>query len=99
MHTHTVFFWLKETTDDDTRRKFRKGLEHLLQDPHIKDYTIGTPANTDRDVVDNTYDFAIVVNFFTTQDHDAYQVGQHHADFLNICQAHWSQVKVYDIIS
>ena len=99
MHTHTVFFWLWYTISDEKRKIFREGLEHLVQDPHVQNYTIGEPAKTNRDVVENGYDFAIVVQFNNLNDHDAFQVGKHHDEFLERCKDLWSRVQVFDIES
>lgn len=97
MHTHTVFFWLWKTTSQAQRAEFRKGLQHLLKDPNVRHATIGEPAKTDRDVVDNSYDFGVVAVFDSLEAHNAYQVGRHHEEFLQMCQDLWSRVQVYDL--
>ncbi len=99
MHTHIVFFWLNETASAQDRQAFRNGLAHLLQDPKVQSSTIGEPAKTDREVIDNSYDFGIVATFQSLEDHDAYQTGQHHEEFLAACQALWRKVQVYDVHS
>lgn len=97
MHTHTVFFWLWKTTTPSQRLAFRKGLEDLLKDPNVRQSTIGEPAKTDRDVVDNSFDFGVVATFDSLEDHNAYQIGHHHDVFLRQCKELWSRVQVYDL--
>jgi len=97
MHTHVVFFWLKEPDNQAHRDTFAAGLAHLVKDPNVKGHKIGQPAATQRDVVENGYSFALIAEFDTLAAHDAYQVGTHHDDFLAQCAALWSDVKVFDV--
>ena len=97
MHSHIVFFWLNEPDNPEHLRRFEDGLSHLIKDPRVKDASIGKPAKTSRDVVQNTYDFGLVARFENLADHDAYQTGQHHDEFLAQCKDLWSQVQVYDL--
>lgn len=97
MHTHIVFFWLTEPDNEAHRDTFAAGLSHLVQDKNVVSHKIGIPAQTNRDVVDSGYDFAITVEFETLATHNAYQAGQNHTDFLEQCQALWSRVQVYDV--
>lgn len=97
MHTHTVFFWLWKSASREDREIFKSGLNHLMKDPNVRHCVIGEPARTNREVVDNSYDFGCVVTFDSTQDHNLYQIGQHHEDFLEQCKHLWSRVQVFDI--
>ncbi len=99
MHTHIVFFWLKDPKNADHRETFAAGLKHLLADPNVLASKIGEPAKTDRSVVESGYDFAITADFQNLSSHDAYQAGQNHTDFLDRCQVLWSRVQVYDLES
>lgn len=99
MHTHIVFFWLKEPNTPSQRDQFKAGLAHLVQDPNVLQATIGEPAATARDVVENGYDFGLVAQFDDLAAHDAYQIGPNHAAFLDMCQDLWSNVQVYDLSS
>ena len=97
MHVHMVFFWLKEPGNQAHRSTFQAGLKGLVQDPNVLRSRIGGPAATNRDVVDNSYDFAAVIEFTDLAAHNAYQVGQAHDTFLQTCLPLWSHVKVYDL--
>ncbi len=97
MHTHIVFFWLKDPDNADHRRRFADGLAHLVKDPRVTQSTIGGPAETARDVVENGYDFGLVATFDNLDAHNAYQTGPHHDDFLAQCKDLWARVQVYDL--
>ncbi|MEP0323761.1 Dabb family protein [Bauldia litoralis] len=97
MHTHTVFFWLKDDVDESGSEAFWKGLDLLTREPHVRDRRIGKPAATSRDVVDSTYACAIVLRFDDLSDHDAYQVSDEHRAFLDACLGMISRVQVYDV--
>jgi hypothetical protein len=78
MHTHTVFFWLRDNLSDADHRAFQNGLDLLSRQPQIRDRRVGKPATTKRPVVDSTYSYAIVLSFDDTNGHDAYQVSAEH---------------------
>jgi hypothetical protein len=74
------------------------GLEALSTVPEIKLFHIGTPAATDREVIDNTYAVSWLNIFETSQDQDVYQTHPLHLKFIEDCSHLWSKVKVYDSI-
>ena len=49
---HHVFFWLKNADNKEDKNLLIEGLRKLAATPTIKDFHIGIPAGTDRDVVD-----------------------------------------------
>ena len=73
------------------------GLDQLTQESHIKSRRIGKPAPTERDVVDSSYSYAIVLQFEDLAGHDAYQASSEHEIFLDTCFDMISRVQVYDI--
>ena len=97
MHTHTVFFWLKDGVDEAGHEAFRHGLDLLTKEPHIRDRRIGRPAATRRDVVDWSYSYAIVLSFDDIDGHNSYQVSDEHQVFLDSCLHMISRVQVYDV--
>jgi hypothetical protein len=97
MHTHTVFFWLNEDIGGTDHADFRKGLDRLAAEPHIRDRRIGMPAATRRDVVDSTYAYALVLQFDDLAGHNAYQVSDEHRVFLDRFLPIISRVQVYDV--
>ncbi len=97
MHTHTVFFWLKDDLDGTGHADFRAGLDQLAAEKHIRHRTVGMPASTRRDVVDSTYAYALVLRFDDLAGHNAYQTSDEHRVFLDRFLPMISRVQVYDV--
>ena len=94
---HTVFFWTKEGTTDAQKKAFEVGLEKLGTCPQIGTFYWGPPAPTEkRDVVDNSYDYAINVHFNSLEDQAAYQAEPIHLQFIEDHKDIWGKVIVYD---
>ena len=83
MHIHNVYFWLDETLDNEARTAFEQGLDSLIKDPAARGGHYGPPAGTDRDVVERSYTYGLVVIFDDLAGHDAYQAGEVHRRFLD----------------
>ena len=97
MHIHTVFFWLKEGANSEDRKTFENGLSDLSGDPNVLGKHIGKPAQTDRQVIDSSYDYGISFTFSDTVSHNLYQVGEAHLGFLDKCEKMWRKVQVFDL--
>ena len=98
MILHNVYFWLDDDIKQADRDTFIDGLRLLMTDSNIVHAYYGTPATTPtRDVIDNTYDYAIVVLFDDVAGHDAYQVSAIHDKFLADHAAKFKRVTVYDM--
>ena len=96
MLVHTVFFWLKPDVTDAQKAQFRAGLESLRAVECVKALYIGTPAPTDRPVVERSYSFAITAIFEDLAAQDAYQVHPVHKAFVSRLSNLWTRVVVYD---
>jgi Stress responsive A/B Barrel Domain len=95
--THTVFFWLKKNVPPTERARFETSLRTLLTIPHGGRAVIGRPAATPkRDVIDDSYDFALELDFGTVDEQNAYQAHPIHLEFVNSQKAKWERVSVYD---
>ena len=70
MHVHNVYFWLKQDLDREAVAAFEQGLAELARDPEIKSGYFGRPAGTERDVVENSYDYGLVFAFEDRAAHD-----------------------------
>jgi hypothetical protein len=98
MHIHNVYFWLKEDLGDKAKLKFAEGLVALTNDPNVESGYAGPPADTgQRDVVDNSYSFGLVLVFQDKAGHDDYQKGAPHRRFLEEHMDKWEKVLVFDI--
>ena len=59
---------------------------------------IGTPADTDREVIDNTYHYSFLIGFEDRKGHDLYQEHPIHDKFRNEYNDMWTKVLVYDSV-
>jgi len=77
---HHVHFWLKDKADQP---KLIEGLNTLLPITHIRDIHIGVPADTNRDVIDRSYDISLLILFDGPEEQAAYQVDPTHVLFAD----------------
>ena len=96
---HHVFFWLKNAANKEDENLLAEGLRKLAATPGIKDFHIGIPAGTQRDVVDNSYAVSWLALFNSKEDHDSYQIDPIHLKFVEDCSHLWDRVVVYDTLN
>jgi Stress responsive A/B Barrel Domain. len=96
---HHVYFWLKKPVTHETRLKFENGLKKLVTIQTIVGKNLGTPATTDRGVIDSTYSYSLLLTFKSKEDQDIYQTHPIHLKFIDECEELWERVIVYDSIS
>ena len=60
---------------------------------------VGVPADTHRDVVENTYTYALILLFRDKDAHDRYQVHLDHLTFVETCARYWRKVIVHDSVT
>ncbi|HET6568257.1 MAG TPA: Dabb family protein [Rhodothermales bacterium] len=99
MFLHCVYFWLKDDLSPNDVAAFERGVKSLTTIETVRHGFVGTPASTDRPVIDRTYSYGLVCAFDDKDDHDAYQVHPVHDDFRNDCSRYWTDVKIYDFLS
>jgi hypothetical protein len=96
---HMVFFWMKEPDNRNHQAKFEASLSKFITgSPQVISSHIGKPAGTDREVVDNSYQYCLAVTFATEADHNIYQEDPAHHAFIEECKELWTHVQVYDSI-
>ena len=95
---HHVFFWLKNPEDPEVNKKFLKGLKEMGTIETISLLHIGTPADTDRPIIDNTYHYSFLIGFKDRKGHDIYQEHPIHDNFRNEYSDMWTKVLVYDSV-
>lgn len=95
---HHVYFYLKNPESVEDKAKLKEGLEFLGTVPTIHKYYIGVPANTDREVIDNTYAFSWLCFFENAEDQASYQSDPTHLKFIEDYADLWETVKVYDSV-
>jgi len=99
MFIHHVYFWLKNSGNKEDKAKLIEGLKKLSKVKTIKNFYIGQPAATRREVIDSSYDVSWLLFFDNATDQDSYQTDPIHLKFVDECKHLWNKVVVYDSIS
>ncbi|HEY9117224.1 MAG TPA: Dabb family protein [Roseivirga sp.] len=94
---HTAYFWFKEGVTDEQIEAFHKRSEELTKIPEVMALYTGKPADTNRPIVERSYDFAVVVHLKDLAAHDAYQQHPIHQKLLTDYSPLWERVMVTDI--
>ena len=96
---HHVYFWLKDPENEETNNLFLKNLTGFLKEcDMIKSVHIGKPAQTPRDVVDNSYTYDLLATFDGKEEQNAYQEHPAHKRFVEETAHVWTRVQIYDSI-
>ena len=93
---HHVYFWLKNPDSAADRAKLVEGLKTLTKVKTLKNYHIGVPADTSRDVIDGSYAISWLTIFKDKAGEEAYQVDPIHLAFVENYKHLWNKVVVYD---
>ena len=94
---HVVFFWMNNPDNTQEQEQLLNELERFMDKiPQPISKHIGTPAGTPREVVDNTYQYSLVLNFESKESQDEYQTDPIHLEFIERAQHLWKNVQVYD---
>lgn len=96
---HHVYFWLTEAHQNaEDRVKFEQGLDALLKSKLPKSARWSVPAKVaERPVTDQSWDYALSVQFSTLADHDIYQDEPGHHVFIGSFKEWWAKVLVMDL--
>ncbi|MDO6737717.1 Dabb family protein [Wenyingzhuangia sp. 2_MG-2023] len=94
---HNVYFWLKQPENNKDCEAFEVALQKFLNASiYTRTAFITKPAHTDREVVDNSYTYCLLVSFENKEQHNLYQKEPAHALFLKEASNLWGKVQVYD---
>ncbi len=96
MFTHCVFFWCKDGLTAEQTARFEKGVRTLTGIPSVVHGAVGTPAATNRPVIDRSYQYGLLVQFKDLKGHDEYQVHPIHDAFHPLVAECCKKVLVYD---
>lgn len=97
MFVHSVYFWLRDDLTTDERDRFVEGVNALLAIDSVRHGHVGSPASTDRPIIDRSYSYGLVVVFDDRAAHDAYQEDPIHDRFRDTCGDLWRDVKIFDM--
>ena len=95
---HHVFFWLKNSGNAEDRAQLIMGLKKLSAVKTIRQFHIGKPAQTNRDVIERSYSISWFVLFDNAADQESYQSDPIHLKFVDECSHLWSKVVVHDSV-
>jgi Stress responsive A/B Barrel Domain len=96
---HHVYFWLKNADSAEDLGKLVAGLKKLSAVKTIRQFQIGKPAATSREVIDGSYAVSWLVLFDNKADQDSYQTDPIHLKFVEECSSVWQKVIVYDSVA
>ena len=95
---HHVFFYLRDH-DAANVAALLQGLQKLSSASTIRQFHIGVPAETYRDVVERSYGVSWLVFFDNPDDQESYQTDPVHLEFIRECSHLWNKVVVYDSVN
>jgi hypothetical protein len=99
MFVHAVYFWLRADLSAEERAKFVRGANSLRTIDSVKHGWVGTPAATDRPIIERGYSYALTVVFDDEAGHDAYQTHPVHDRFREECSGFVDRVVIYDSVT
>ena len=96
---HHVYFWLKdECKSVADRAVFEQGLASLFDIALVSGGRWAVPAAVmPRPVIDQSWDYALTMQFASVAEQDAYQVDPQHLVFVDTFKSWWAQVQVRDL--
>lgn len=95
---HHVYFWLKSPDSKADLSALTEGLQKLSKVKAIREFHIGRPADTYRDVIDRSYSLSWFLLFANEADQASYQTDPVHLKFVEDCSHLWNKVIVYDSV-
>ena len=98
LFVHHVLFYTHLAASDADRAKLLEGLQTLRGIPAIKLAHIGTPAETDRAVIDRTYAYSWLCLFESAAEELDYQQHPIHDEFRRQYARYWEKVVIYDAV-
>jgi hypothetical protein len=99
MFVHSVYFWLRDDLSPSATKTFVEGIRSLCTIETVQQGFVGVPASTNREIIDQSYSYALVVSFADEAGHDAYQVHPVHDTFRERCGGSWKKIIIYDAVS
>ena len=99
MFFHAVYFYPRENAMPSDTKELLEGVATLESIAGVTFFAIGTPAGTERSVVDNSYSVGLLVAYADQAGHDVYQDHPIHLAFIDKYKHLWSRVQVYDTVT
>ena len=89
--------WLKDSDNEAVHTSFQSALQTMVKNSlYIKSAHLGLPANTNRDIVDNSYTYCYIATFTSKEDQDSYQTEKAHDVFREQVGHLFDKIVIYD---
>jgi hypothetical protein len=98
LFVHHVLFYTPATASAADQAKLLEGLQKLRGIPDIALAHIGTPAATDRAVIDRSYTYSWLCFFESAAAELSYQQHPIHDEFRLNYARYWEKVVIYDAV-
>lgn len=95
---HHVLFYMPAAASEADRAALLEGLQQLQRIQAIKLSHIGTPAETNRAVIDRTYTYSWLCVFESAAAEQEYQEHPIHDTFRQEYARYWEKVVIYDAV-
>jgi len=96
MFSHIVIFWTNPAEPNAANEVIAGAKKYLSSIPGIVNFHAGQMVRSHRDLVDQTYQVGLNIQFETKQAQDDYQDHPLHLEFIEKCKSLWTKVVVYD---
>lgn len=97
MVTHSVYFWLDPALTSAQRAEFERGMAALFEIDAVSAGRYGKAAATpERPVTQNSFDYALFLDFASVAAHNIYQDHPGHAVFVRNFAPWFREVRVFD---
>jgi hypothetical protein len=96
MFSHVVIFWTDPAKPNAPDEVIAGAKKYLSSIPGVVNFHVGKMVSSHRDVVDQSYQVGLNIQFETKKAQDAYQDHPSHLQFVDQCKALWTKVVVYD---
>lgn len=97
MFSHVVIFWTKPEKPDAADELITGAEKYLRTIPGVSSFHIGRMVPSHRDVVDQSYQVALNLQFESAKEQDEYQVHPQHLEFVEKAfKPNCAKVVIYD---
>ena len=96
MFSHVVIFWTDPSKPDAPNELIAAAKKYLAAIPGIVNFHVGKMATSHRDVVDQTYQVALNIQFQSKEAQDEYQDHPQHVEFVKQCKPLFAKLIIYD---
>jgi hypothetical protein len=96
MFSHVVIFWTDPAKPSAPDEVIAGAQKYLAPIPGVTNFNIGKMVPSHREVVDQTYQVGLSIQFENKKVQDDYQNHPLHLEFIDQCKTLWTKVTVYD---